>query len=175
MTLRGSHRFAPYSPWASFNSSSPSVAYMHQCIGSALVQIIACHLFGAKPLYLNQCWIIFDWNLRNKFQWNFNQDTKLFLHKIVSENVFCKMAAILSRGTNLSTQHDAPQYFQPMALQRSFETELPLGKRYHHYGWAISQLMLGLSSLIIPWIIPLVKLLSCKCNRTPLISQHWLR
>ena len=34
----------------SFNSSPPSAAYMHQWIGSALVQIMACRLFGAKPL-----------------------------------------------------------------------------------------------------------------------------
>ena len=32
------------------NSSPPSAAYMHQWIGSALVQIMACRLFGAKPL-----------------------------------------------------------------------------------------------------------------------------
>ena len=34
----------------SVNSSPPSAAYMHQWIGSALVQIMACRLFGAKPL-----------------------------------------------------------------------------------------------------------------------------
>ena len=33
-----------------FNSSTPSVAYKHQWIGSALVQIMACRLLGAKPL-----------------------------------------------------------------------------------------------------------------------------
>ena len=32
------------------NSSPPSAAYMRQWIGSALVQIKACRLFGAKPL-----------------------------------------------------------------------------------------------------------------------------
>ena len=32
------------------NSSPPNVAYMGQWIGSVLVQIMACHLFGAKPL-----------------------------------------------------------------------------------------------------------------------------
>ena len=32
------------------NSSTPSAAYMCQWIGSALVQIMACRLFGAKPL-----------------------------------------------------------------------------------------------------------------------------
>ena len=34
----------------SFNSSPPSAAYIRQWIGSALVQIMACRLFGAKPL-----------------------------------------------------------------------------------------------------------------------------
>ena len=32
------------------NSSPPSAAYMHQWTGSALVQIMACHIFGPKPL-----------------------------------------------------------------------------------------------------------------------------
>ena len=32
------------------NPSPPNVAYMGQWIGSVLVQIMACHLFGAKPL-----------------------------------------------------------------------------------------------------------------------------
>ena len=34
-----------------FNSSPPSAAYMRHWIGSALVQIMACRLFGAKPLF----------------------------------------------------------------------------------------------------------------------------
>ena len=33
-----------------FNSSPPSATYMCQWIGLALVQIMACHLFGAKSL-----------------------------------------------------------------------------------------------------------------------------
>ena len=33
-----------------FSSSPPSAAYVRQLIGSALVQIMACRLFGAKPL-----------------------------------------------------------------------------------------------------------------------------
>ena len=33
-----------------FNSSPPSAAYMRQWIGSTLVQIMACRLFGAKSL-----------------------------------------------------------------------------------------------------------------------------
>ena len=33
-----------------FNSSPPSAAYMRQETGSALVQVMACRLFGTKPL-----------------------------------------------------------------------------------------------------------------------------
>ena len=32
------------------NSSPPSAEYMHQCLGSAMVQIVACRLFDAKTL-----------------------------------------------------------------------------------------------------------------------------
>ena len=35
---------------------------------------------------------------RKKIQWNFNQDTKVSIHKNASEDIVCKMAAILSRG-----------------------------------------------------------------------------
>ena len=47
---------------------------------------------------LNQCWVVVNWTLRNKFQWNLNQNTKLLIHKNASENIVCEMAAILSRG-----------------------------------------------------------------------------
>ena len=76
-----------------FKSSPPSAAYMRQWIGSALFQIMACHLFGAKPLSKP----MLDWTLRNKWQWNLNQNKKLFIHKNASESIVCEMAAILSR------------------------------------------------------------------------------
>ena len=47
--------------------------------------------------YLNQCWIIVNWALRNKLQWNFNQNRKVFIHKNASENIVCETVAILSR------------------------------------------------------------------------------
>ena len=81
----------------SVNSSPPSAAYMRRWIKSVLVQIMACRL-SAPSHYLNQCWVIVNWTLGNKFQWNFNQNTKLFIHENASENVVCEMAVILSRG-----------------------------------------------------------------------------
>ena len=70
---------------------------MRQWIRSALVQIMACRLFGAKPSskpMLGSC----ELTHRNKLQWNFNQNKKLFIHENASENTVCEMAAILSRG-----------------------------------------------------------------------------
>ena len=79
------------------NSSPPMATDMHQWIGSALFQIMSCCLFGAKPLskpMLAYCQL----NLRNKLQWNFNQNTQLFIHGNAYKNIVCVMAAILSWG-----------------------------------------------------------------------------
>ena len=85
---------SPRDQWV--NSSPPSAAYMHQWIGSALVQIMPFCLFGTKPLSKP---MLGYWQLDpdNKLQWNFNQNTNLFSHKIASENIICQMVAILSR------------------------------------------------------------------------------
>ena len=54
--------------------------------------------YSAPSQYLNWCWIIVNWTLRNKLQWQFNQNTKLFIHENAYENIFYEMAAILSKG-----------------------------------------------------------------------------
>ena len=72
---------------------------MHPWIGSAFAEIMACHLFGVKPLsqpMLGYCQL--NHTYRNKLQWNFNQNKKLFIHENASKCNVCKMAAILSRG-----------------------------------------------------------------------------
>ena len=61
--------------------------------------LVAC---SVPSHYLNQNWLIVNWTLRNKLQWNSNQNTKLFIHENAFENVVCKMAAILSRGEELT-------------------------------------------------------------------------
>ena len=50
---------------------------------------MSCH-------YLNQWWNIFNWTLGNKFQWNFHQNTTIFIHENAFENIFWIMVAILS-------------------------------------------------------------------------------
>ena len=47
--------------------------------------------------YLNQCWNNINWTLRNKLQWNLNQNSYIFIQENAFDNVLWKMAAILSR------------------------------------------------------------------------------
>ena len=68
-----------------------------QWIGSALVQIMACH-YSAPSHYLNHCWVIVNCTLGNKLQWNSSQNTKLSTHENASENIFCEMPTVLSSG-----------------------------------------------------------------------------
>ena len=76
---------------------------MHQLMGSALVQKMACYLLCTKPLSnLNQCWVIFNWTFRNKFQCNFNQNIKLFIHENVSENIACETGPFCPGGDELT-------------------------------------------------------------------------
>ena len=52
-------------------------------------QAICCH-------YLNQCWNIVNWTPGNKIQWNFNQNSYIFIQGSAFKNGVWKMAAILS-------------------------------------------------------------------------------
>ena len=53
-----------------------SATYMRQWIRSALVQVMACRLFGTKPV-LGYCQLV----IRNNLQWYFNKNTKIFIHE----------------------------------------------------------------------------------------------
>ena len=59
----------------------------------SLVQIMACCLYATSH-YLNQCWILVNWNPGNKFQGNLIQSKAIFIQEIAFENVDCKLAAI---------------------------------------------------------------------------------
>ena len=47
--------------------------------------------------YLNKCWHFTNWTIGNNFQWNFIQNTIIFMLENVFENGVCKMAIVLSR------------------------------------------------------------------------------
>ena len=52
----------------------------------------------APSHYLNQCWTIVNCTLRNKLQWNLDQNRKFFIHENAFEILVWETAAILSRG-----------------------------------------------------------------------------
>ena len=65
--------------------------YMHQYTGPALVQIMACCLFGARPLSES----MMAYFLGSKFKWNTNQNkTFSFTRKYIW---LCKMKDIMSQ------------------------------------------------------------------------------
>ena len=53
---------------------------------STSVQVMACHLFGGKPLPEPMLikWFIIRWNITNKLHWNVNQNRKLLRKRIWS-------------------------------------------------------------------------------------------
>ena len=55
---------------------------------------MACHLSPSH--YLNRCWCIINWTLKNIIQWNFNKNTMIFVQENEMENILCKILAILS-------------------------------------------------------------------------------
>ena len=78
------------------NSSPLSASYSRQWTWSALVQVMACRLFGAKPLpepMLAYCQLD-SWELKS---WNLKRDLYIFIQWNALENAFAELAVILSR------------------------------------------------------------------------------
>ena len=59
--------------------------------------------WSAPNHYLNQCWNIVNWTLRNKLQLDFDQNSYIFIQENAFENVVCETAAILL-GLNVLKQ-----------------------------------------------------------------------
>ena len=52
--------------------------------------------------------------LGNTLQWNFNQNTKLFIHKNACENILCEIAVILSRGRQVNWLSPSDTYIHQL-------------------------------------------------------------
>ena len=87
--------------------------YMCQWNGSALVQLMACHIFGAKPLH-ELYWIIVSTTLMNKLDWHLNQNTKLFIDENAFENNSWEMATILFREWWFKALTGVIQHWNPL-------------------------------------------------------------
>ena len=78
-----------------FNSSRPRDSYMRKKTGPSLVQIMACRLFGAKPLsepMLNYCQL----ETCKHISMTFWSNTTVCIEENAFESVICKMASILT-------------------------------------------------------------------------------
>ena len=116
---------SPVCYWASIHKTIRGLNYkgwvMHICVskqGSSSLQIMACPTPGH---YLKQCWNVVNWTLRNKFQWNFDQDHTFSLKENAFENVVWKMVTILSlpqcvNGSQISWRLDAVRLGTGMIL-----------------------------------------------------------
>ena len=71
----------------------------HICINNLGNHWFRWWLFAhlAPSHYLNQWWHIINWTIGLNCQWNLDQNSPVFIHKNVSENVVCIIAAIFSQ------------------------------------------------------------------------------
>ena len=59
--------------------------------------------WSAPSHYLNQCRNIVNWTLENKLQWNFNQNSNIFIQENALKNDVCETASILSQPQCVNT------------------------------------------------------------------------
>ena len=92
------------------NLSPTSASYMRRWTGSTLVQVMACRLFGTKPL-LKAMLSYNQFNSREQISLKFESE---FYHSISRKFILnvssVKMAAILSRADELIYAPDARLY-----------------------------------------------------------------
>ena len=70
--------------------------------------------------YLNHCWNIVNWTLGNKFQWNFNRNSNIFIQENAFENVVCEMASICLGLNVLITFMFSTEIYHEQLLSRFF-------------------------------------------------------
>ena len=127
--------------------------------------------------YLNQCWNIFNWTLRNKLQWNFNRSLYIFIQENTCENVVWKMAAILSwpQCVHEYTVGWWPYWHTWLCLVFSWLVYTIYHCSPRRYGCKFIYGILKYTA-VVAVCSSLVKLHAKKSHMTLLtISQHWVR
>ena len=110
-SIKISPKFVPEGPINIIPASFQIMAWCqpgrvtHICV-SKLTIIGSDSGWTASSHYLNQCWNIINFILRNKLQWNLNRNSYIFTQENAFENSVWKMAAILSW----------PQCVEPISL-----------------------------------------------------------
>ena len=75
----------------SFQLNDETEWRIYICISNWLV------VWSVPSCYLNQCYNIANWTLRNKLQWHFDRNSSIFVQENAFEGIVCEMAAILFR------------------------------------------------------------------------------
>ena len=84
--------------------------------------------------YLTQCWLIVNWTLGNKLQWNSNWNRKLFIQENAFENVVYVMVTILSMRDDLrSDTVGKGGCFSPQYLHIDISYLAPTGEIWDVY------------------------------------------
>ena len=92
---------------------------MHICVGN--ITIIGSNwlvAWSAPSHYLNQCWNIVNWTIRNKRQWKLNKNLFIFVQENGFENVW-KMAAILSGPQCVNVLWVCGRRYSPVSESRT--------------------------------------------------------
>ena len=81
---------------------------------------MACHLFGAKPLF-NPSWTVANWTIDRKIQLNLNQNKTIFIKKIGQKISFAKcwtfcLILIVLSDISSSPKKSAAPYLEALKL-----------------------------------------------------------
>ena len=81
---------------------------MHICIGNLTIigsdNGLSVVAWLVQSHYLNQCWNIVYWTLKNILQWNLHLNSYIFIKENTFEMAVCKMTAVLSLPQSVKTQ-----------------------------------------------------------------------
>ena len=74
---------------------TPGDIYLHQWDGPSFIQVMMSGTYSVPSHYLNQWWLIFHWDFKNKLQWN---KKKTFQKMYLNASHFVQASICYSRN-----------------------------------------------------------------------------
>ena len=145
----------------------------------AWADVILAVTWTVPSYYLKQCEIIVNWTMRNKVQWNQNQNSNIFIQENTLENVVSEMASILSRPQWVSIIIILVHYHSCQA------TETQLYILYHRWklwapssqvrcnklqNWQGARLIVSVIAIRGTW--PTINIMNCHRNMSVILSTY---
>ena len=112
----------------------------------------------APSHYLNKCWNSVNWTQGNIFQWNFNQNTIIFIQENAFGNVVCKMPTILFKSSMCWTKfwkqcRKSTSQFSPIQAIQLMVEETVIYLTLNMRGPSYLGLTESISWLLMPWLL----------------------